>query len=130
MTSYLSRSAVLRAGEVACGFKPLVGDEGLLQSAIARPQASLFGDDAYPTLWDKAAALLHSLAKNHALVDGNKRTAWASAWTFLRVNGLDLPHTYDVDAAEQLVLDTATGVLDWPKVSEGLYRIVHPLPHR
>lgn len=120
MTSYLSRAAALLAGEIACGFKPIVGDEGLLQSALARPQASLFGKDAYPGVYDKAGALLHSLATNHALVDGNKRTAWAAAWTFLRVNGVDLPGSYDVDYAEQLVLGAATGLLDWRKVSEGL----------
>ncbi|MGB3230119.1 MAG: Fic family protein, partial [Mycobacterium sp.] len=56
---------------------------GLLDAAVARPQATVFGVDAYPQVWDKAAALLQSLARNHALVDRNKRTAWAAAWTFL-----------------------------------------------
>ena len=120
MTFYLERDDVVAGGSVACDFPLVVADEGLLQSAIARPQASVFGDDAYPTLWDKAAALLHSLARNHAFVDGNKRTAWASAWAFLRLNGIDLPDMYDVDYAEQLVLTAAVGEIDWPKIADGL----------
>lgn len=69
----------------------------------------MFGLDAYPSMLTKAAALLHFLARNHALVDGNKRTAWAAAWTFLTINGIELSSTYDVDAAERLMLDVATG---------------------
>lgn len=120
MTFYLERDDIVAGGSIACGFPLIVADEGLLQSAVARPQASVFGDDAYPTLWDKAAALLHSLARNHAVVDGNKRTAWASCWAFLRLNGIDLPDVYDVDYAEQLVLTAAVGEIDWPKVADGL----------
>ncbi|WP_343575618.1 type II toxin-antitoxin system death-on-curing family toxin [Mycobacterium sp.] len=120
MTFYLERDDIVAGGTIACGFSLVVGDEGLLQSAISRPQTSVFGDDAYPTLWDKAAALLHSLARNHAFVDGNKRTAWASAWAFLRLNGIDLPDMYDVDYAEQLVLTAAVGEIDWPKIADGL----------
>jgi death-on-curing protein len=120
MTFYLERDDVVAGGSIACGFSIVVADEGLLQSAIARPQTTVSGDDAYPTLWDKAAALLHSLARNHAFVDGNKRTAWASAWAFLRLNGIDLSDTYDVDYAEQLVLTAAVGDIDWPKIADGL----------
>ena len=120
MTFYLERDDVVAGGSIACAFSLVVADEGLLQSAIARPQTSVFGDDAYPTLWDKAAALLHSLARNHAFLDGNKRTAWASAWAFLRLNGTDLSDTYDVDYAEQLVLAAALGEIDWPKIADGL----------
>ncbi len=54
-----------------------VRDLGLLQSAAARPQASAFGEDAYPSLLEKSAALVHSIARNHALVDGNKRLTLA-----------------------------------------------------
>ena len=57
----------------------MVGDYGLIDSALARPRASVFGQGAYPDLHLKVAALLHSLARNHALVDGNKRLAWTSA---------------------------------------------------
>ena len=64
-----------------------VRDLGLLDSAVARPRSSAFGEDAYPTLSLKAAALLHSLANNHALVDGNKRLAWLATVVFLDING-------------------------------------------
>lgn len=64
-----------------------VRDVGLLESAAARPRTVLFGEDAYPSLADKAAALLHSICNNHALVDGNKRLAWLATVVFLDLNG-------------------------------------------
>ena len=67
-----------------------VRDLGLLQSAIARPQASFEGVDLYPDLFTQAAALLDSLARNHPFIDGNKRTAIAAAALFLRRNGYQL----------------------------------------
>ncbi len=60
---------------------------GLIQSAISRPQASFGGIDLYPTIFDKASALFHSLIFNHAFVDGNKRTAMTTTARFLAVNG-------------------------------------------
>ena len=65
-----------------------VRDLGLLDSALARPRSSAFGEDAYPTLELKAAALLHSLCANHPLVDGNKRLGWLSTAVFLEINGV------------------------------------------
>lgn len=109
MTVFLDRDDVVCAAAAALGEVPEVADYGLLDAAVARPSATVFGLDAYPSRLTKAAALLHSLARNHALVDGNKRTAWAAAWTFLTINGLELSPTYDVDAAERLMLDVATG---------------------
>src|SRR5271155_460945 len=67
-----------------------VRDVGLLDSAAARPRASAFGEDAYETIDLKAAALLHSVARNHALVDGNKRLAWLAAVVFLDLNNREL----------------------------------------
>ena len=64
-----------------------VRDIGLLDSALARPQATFGGDDMYPDLWTKAAALAHSLVQNHPFVDGNKRTALAATGVFLELNG-------------------------------------------
>ena len=87
-----------------------VRDQGLLASAAARPQTSAFGDDAYPTFAGKAAALMHSIARNHALVDGNKRLAWAATRTFCLLNGRDLVFT--VDDAEELVQSVARGELE------------------
>ena len=90
--------------------EPEVRDLGLLESALARPQASAFGQDAYPTIHEKAAALLHSVARNHALVDGNKRLALAAAIAFYGLNGVRL--TLTNDEAYDLVIGVASGKLD------------------
>jgi death-on-curing protein len=87
-----------------------VRDEGLLASAAGRPRTSACGGDAYPTFAGKAAALMHSLARNHALVDGNKRLAWAATRVFCLLNGRDL--AFDVDAAEAVVQAVARGELE------------------
>jgi death-on-curing protein len=97
-----------------------VRDYGLLESALARPQASVFGQDAYPDLWHKAAALMESLARNHGLVDGNKRIAWYATWVFLHMNGHPLDPAFDVDRAEQFVLDACQGAMDVPKIATTL----------
>jgi len=90
-----------------------VRDFGLLSGAVARPRASAFGEEAYPDPWVKAAALLHSLTRNHPFVDGNKRAGWNSAWTFIEVNAIGrLAGDFDVDAAEQFVLAVASGAMD------------------
>ena len=111
MTEYLNREDILAAGGIAVGQIVEVGDYGLLDAAVARPQATVFGVDAYQSDWFKAAALMQSLARNHALVDGNKRTAWAAAWTFLHINGIRQNPQFDVDAAEKFVNDVATGAI-------------------
>jgi death-on-curing protein len=87
-----------------------IRDLGLLESALARPRTTAFGRDAYPTLDEKAAALLHSLARNHALIDGNKRLALAGLIAFYGVNGRRL--TLTNDAAYDFVIAVATGRLD------------------
>ncbi|HEY9349218.1 MAG TPA: Fic family protein [Acidothermales bacterium] len=112
---YLTLDDVL---EVADGIIDgvVVRDMGLLASAVARPQTTVFGDDAYPTLSDKAAALMHSLARNHALVDGNKRLAWAAARVFCLLNGHDVQFA-SVDDAEAMVLAVAAGDLDVPALA-------------
>lgn len=92
-----------------------VRDMGLLASAAGRPQTTVFGEDAYPSLADKAAALMHSIARNHALVDGNKRLAWAATRVFCLLNGRDI--AFSVDEAEALVLAVATGDADVPDIS-------------
>ncbi|MCQ8192246.1 type II toxin-antitoxin system death-on-curing family toxin [Streptomyces rugosispiralis] len=97
-----------------------VRDYGLLESALARPQASVFGQDAYPDVWQKAAALMESLARNHALADGNKRLSWYATWVFLHINGYPLNADFDVDEAERFVLSVCQGELDVPKIAEGL----------
>jgi death-on-curing protein len=87
-----------------------VRDAGLLESALARPQSTAFGEDAYPSIHGKAAALLHSLARNHGLVDGNKPLALAATIAFYGLNGLRL--TLSNDEAYELVMAIAAGDLD------------------
>ena len=108
--TYLTLAELLHVAERTLGGNVGVRDHGLLQSALARPQATVFGDDAYPELEEKAAALLHSLARNNALVDGNKRLALAGTIAFLGVNGRRL--TLTNDEAYDLVMAIATGGLD------------------
>lgn len=120
---YLERNDIVFGGAIACGFSLIAADEGLLQSTVTRPQTSAFGADAYPAIWDKAAALLYSLARNYPFVDGNKRTAWAATWVFLRLNSVDLPGVYDADFAERLLVDAAMGELAWPEIGEALQHI-------
>ena len=73
----------------------MVKDPGLLDSALARPKTTLFGEFAYPTIEMMAAAMHQSLVKNHPLIDGNKRTAWLLLITFLFMNGLTVEMTTD-----------------------------------
>lgn len=95
-----------------------VRDAGLLAAAAARPLVTVFGEDAYPSFEAKAAALLHSLVRNHALVDGNKRLAWSAARIFCILNGRDL--TYTVDEAEAMMLAAASGELDVAEIASWL----------
>ena len=108
--------------EVAIGVigEVSVRDRGLLASAAARPQSTVFGEAAYPRFADKAAALMHSLARNHALVDGNKRLAWAATRVFCLLNGHDL--SFAVDEAEALVLAVARGELDVADIATSIDR--------
>ncbi|MDA8035198.1 MAG: type II toxin-antitoxin system death-on-curing family toxin [Actinomycetota bacterium] len=93
-----------------------VRDVGLLESALARPRASAFGEDVYATIDLKAAALLHSLARNHALVDGNKRLAWLAVVVFLDLNGCEV--ALRDDEAFDLVVDVARGAIDARAIAE------------
>ncbi len=117
---YLSAEDVLDiAGLAVDDQQVVVRDAGLLESAVHRPSASMFGQEAYPDLFDKAAALLQSLAINHPFVDGNKRTAWTSCVVFLALNDVQLRP--DIDTAERLVVAVASGTVDEVKaISEVL----------
>ena len=101
----------------ALGIGP-VRDIGLLDSAVNRPRSSAFGEDAYPTMQLKAAALLHSLTNNHALVDGNKRLAWLATVVFCDLNGFE-PDLNDHEAFE-LVWAVASTKMDAAEIAEGL----------
>lgn len=106
MTTFLDADDLLLVAERAIDGEVLVRDHGLLASAAARPQTTVFGADAYPDLLTKAAALLQSLAGNHPLVDGNKRLAWLAAVVFLDLNG------HRVVATQDEVVDLVVAVAD------------------
>jgi death-on-curing protein len=107
---YLTLPELLHVAERTLGPGYGVRDYGLLESALARPRATAFGKDAYPDLDAKAAALLHSIARNHALIDGDKRLALAAVIAFYGLNGRRL--TLTNDQAYDLVMSVAAGQLD------------------
>ncbi|MER5997239.1 type II toxin-antitoxin system death-on-curing family toxin [Nonomuraea angiospora] len=109
MTRYLTLEQVLALAEAELGGALAVRDLGLLSSAVHRPSSAMFGQEAYPDLITKAAALLHSLAVNHPLIDGNKRLSWLVTDVFLRFNGVALDT--DDDSAYDLVVAVAAGKL-------------------
>ena len=111
---FLDLEDLLHIARRTLGTEPVVRDHGLLESALARPRASAFAAAAYPGIEEKAAALLHSLARNHALADGNKRLALAATIAFLGVNDHRL--TFSNDEAYDFVIAVATGELE--EVSE------------
>ena len=90
------------------GDPPPIRDIGLLGSAVARPQTTLFGEDAYPDQWTKAAALLDSIVNNHALIDGNKRLGWLATAVFLEINDTPVEAAAN-DDIYRLVIDVAAG---------------------
>jgi death-on-curing protein len=110
VTRHLTVEQALRIARAAVNGPVEVRDIGLLESAIHRPRASILGQDAYPELLSKAAALLHSLARNHPLVDGNKRLAWLATYVFCAKNGVELDP--DDDDAYDLVVAVASGERD------------------
>jgi death-on-curing protein len=120
VSEYLDLDDLLDIARVAVGPSAVVRDYGLLESALARPRASVFGQDAYPDVHLKAAALMQSLARNHALKDGNKRVAWTACRTFLAINGewIRAP----ADDRFEFVIRVATGVAaaDLDKITDRL----------
>jgi death-on-curing protein len=99
-----------------------IRDIGLIGSAVARPQATAFGEDAYPDIWTKAAALLHSIVKNHALVDGNKRLGWLDTAVFLEINGIEISRASSNDVYD-LVIDVAAGEPTVDTIAERLRQL-------
>jgi death-on-curing protein len=96
----------------------VVRDLGLLEAAAQRPQTTLYRHEAYPAVHEKAAVLLESLARNHALVDGNKRIAWLATVVFFEVNGLSLDAPDD--DAYDLVIAVSTGATDYRSAARSL----------
>jgi death-on-curing protein len=115
----LTTDDLLHIAERTLGASPEIRDLGMLESAAARPFASAFGEHAYPDLPTKSAALLHSIVKNHALVDGNKRLALAATAAFLGINGLRL--TWTNDEAFDFIIAVAAGELsDVIDIADGI----------
>ncbi|WP_221357357.1 type II toxin-antitoxin system death-on-curing family toxin [Streptomyces beigongshangae] len=123
---YLTAQEVLELAELACGERTRVAvrDLGLLASAVHRPRSRMFGVEAYPDLFEKAAALLQSLAVNHPLVDGNKRMAWLSTVVFLDFNGTEMLDV-DQDEAYELVIEVSSGKLEDVRMLAARLRGLH-----
>jgi death-on-curing protein len=103
---YLDLDDVVELARILLGDPPPIRDIGLLGSAVARPQTTLLGEDAYPAVLMKAAALLQSIVNNHALVDGNKRLGWVATAVFLELNGTSVAHASNDDVFD-LVMKVA-----------------------
>lgn len=104
------------------GSPPPIRDVGLLASAVARPQTTTGGDDAYPTIWTKAAALLHSIVNNHALIDGNKRLGWLATAVFLEINNASVAAATN-DAVYELVMAVAASDCDVHQIASRLQQL-------
>lgn len=120
---YLDTDDLIDLATGLFGDPPPIRDLGLLGSAAARPQATAFGEDAYPDIRTKAAALLQSIVKNHALVDGNKRLGWLATAVFLEINGLKVTHVSN-DAVYELIVGVAASRQDVEEIAAELGSIV------
>jgi death-on-curing protein len=118
---YLELADILKLGrEIIADFR--VREIGLLESAVARPKTSVFGEDAYLTFAEKTAALLHSIARNHALIDGNKRLAWSAARLFCLMNDLDI--NMKQDKAYEMVVGVAAGQVEMDELVKILKKAI------
>ena len=98
-----------------------IRERGLLESALAAPMMAVFGEELHKTVYNKAAAYLFYIAKNHAFLDGNKRTAAGAALAFLRTNGK--PPRYDVDNFLEFIVSVAEGQADLEAIANYLEKI-------
>ena len=121
MTEFLYLDDLLAAADAATGGSADVRDIGLLQAAVARPQATAFGDEAYPSLDEKAAALLQSIVAGHPLVDGNKRLGWVATRLFYRMNGTDV-QPRPAEAFDMIVAVASGELRDVPAIASVLQR--------
>ncbi|GAA3024478.1 type II toxin-antitoxin system death-on-curing family toxin [Streptosporangium longisporum] len=110
MTAFITLEQGLRIARAAAGMPIQIRDLGLLEAALVRPRTSVFGQDAYPDVFTKAAALFHSIIANHPFVDGNKRAAWLTMYVFCAKNGVRIEPSDD-DEAYDFVIAVASGKL-------------------
>jgi death on curing protein len=119
---FLDLDDVIGLAAALLGDPAPIRDVGLLGSAVARPQTTAFGEDAYPDIWTKAAALLHSIVKYHALVDGNKRLGWLTTAVFLEINGIEISRANNENVYD-LVIDVAAGQPTVDTIAERLRQL-------
>lgn len=125
---YLDLDALAAIARKAVGPDVQVRDHGLLSSALARPEATVYGTEPYPDLYTKAAALMHSLIKNHAYVDGNKRVGLVAGLLFLALNQVAINASDDV--LFDLTLAIASGDLDdIDEIAERLHKMSAPVTY-
>lgn len=122
---YLELDDLIELARLLLGDPPPIRDVGLLGSAVARPQTSVLGTDAYPDVWTKAAALLQSVVGNHALVDGNKRLGWLATAVFLEINGITIT-TAPNDDVYRLVMTVASASLPLHDIANELEHMAQP----
>jgi death-on-curing protein len=119
---FLDLDDVLGLAQRLLGDPPPLRDVGLLGSAVARPQTTVGGSDAYPTIWLKAAALLQSIVDNHALVDGNTRLGWLATAVFLEINDASVAAASNDDVVD-LVMAVAAGTSKIEEIAEQLQQL-------
>jgi death on curing protein len=124
-TRYLNMVELIVINEEIIGAQSQLRDVDLLEAAVLRPQSSAFGADAYPTLIEKAAAFFHSLSRNHAFVDGNKRTSTVALLMFLRLNGYRV--VWSQAQALEMILAIATGAHELASITDWLQQNVEKL---
>lgn len=120
---FLDLDNVIHLAKRLLGDPPPIRDLGLLGSAVARPQTTVFGEDAYASIWEKAAALLDSIVNNHALVDGNERLGWLATAVFLEWNGIEASRASNDDVYD-LVIRVATSHMPIDELALALQDIV------
>jgi death-on-curing protein len=125
LVEFLDLDDVIELARRLLGSPPPIRDVGLLASAVARPQTTIGGDDAYPTMWTKGAALLQSLVNNHALVDGNKRLGWLSTAVILEINDASVAGAAN-DAVYDLVMAVASSDCDVQRIASRLQQLAQP----
>lgn len=124
-TRFLNVVEMMMVNEEITGAGSQLRDLDLLESALLRPQSSAFGADAYPTTIDKAAALFHSLSRNHAFVDGNKRGSVVALLMFLRLNGYHV--VWEPEQALDVIVEVATGTYTVEGIADWLRANVEPI---
>ncbi len=129
-TEFLDLDDLVHLAIALLGDPAPIRDIGLLGSAVSRPRTTAFGEDAYPDIWTKASALLHSIVKNHALIDGNKRLGWLATAVFLEINGIEISRANNDDVYD-LVINIAASQLTVDFIAERLRQLAgHPTASR